>query len=166
MLYLLDSNVLIDAQRDYYPIERIPEFWEWLEFQSAQGQIKVPVEVYDEVKTGTDALAKWIKNRKQILLAEEAEPEMVAEVVRRGYAADLRDDEIAKLGRDPFLIAYAFAARSDRWVVTTEISKPGRQRANRHIPDVCRDLGVQCCNTFELTRRLDFSTRWRNPAAI
>ena len=30
MLYLLDSNVLIDANRDYYPIERVPEFWDWL----------------------------------------------------------------------------------------------------------------------------------------
>ena len=30
VLYLLDANVLIDANRDYYPIERVPEFWEWL----------------------------------------------------------------------------------------------------------------------------------------
>ena len=30
MLYLLDANVLIDANRDYYQIERVPEFWEWL----------------------------------------------------------------------------------------------------------------------------------------
>lgn len=30
MLYLLDANVLIDANRDYYPISRVPEFWDWL----------------------------------------------------------------------------------------------------------------------------------------
>lgn len=165
MLYLLDSNVLIDAQRDYYPIERIPEFWEWLEFQSAQDQIKVPVEVYDEVKIGKDALAQWVKDHKHVLLHEDADPEIVAEVVNLGYAPDLRDDEIANLGRDPFLIAYAVVAPFDRCVVTTEVSKPSRQRANRHIPDVCRDLGVLCCHTFELTRRLNFSTRWRNPAS-
>ncbi|MCY4508918.1 MAG: DUF4411 family protein [Acidobacteria bacterium] len=30
MLYLLDANVLIDAHRDYYPLGRVPEFWDWL----------------------------------------------------------------------------------------------------------------------------------------
>lgn len=30
MLYLLDANVIIDANRDYYPLERVPEFWAWL----------------------------------------------------------------------------------------------------------------------------------------
>ncbi len=30
MLYLLDANVLIDADRDYYPIDRVPEFWDWI----------------------------------------------------------------------------------------------------------------------------------------
>jgi len=30
VLYLLDACVLIDANRDYYPIARVPEFWEWL----------------------------------------------------------------------------------------------------------------------------------------
>ena len=30
VLYLLDANVLIDANRDYYPVARVPEFWDWL----------------------------------------------------------------------------------------------------------------------------------------
>jgi hypothetical protein len=29
-LYLLDANVLIPAHEDYYTIDRIPHFWEWL----------------------------------------------------------------------------------------------------------------------------------------
>jgi len=37
MLYLLDANTLIDAKRDYYPIDRVPEFWSWLIFQGQQG---------------------------------------------------------------------------------------------------------------------------------
>ncbi|RPI71776.1 MAG: DUF4411 family protein [Geobacteraceae bacterium] len=28
MLYLLDANTLIDAKRDYFEFERVPEFWE------------------------------------------------------------------------------------------------------------------------------------------
>jgi hypothetical protein len=30
LLFLLDANVLINANRDYYPIDRVPELWEWL----------------------------------------------------------------------------------------------------------------------------------------
>ncbi len=39
MLYLLDANTLIDAKRDYYPIERIPEFWDWLIHQGEQDKV-------------------------------------------------------------------------------------------------------------------------------
>ena len=42
MRFLLDANVLIDANRDYYPIERIPEFWDWLAYQGRQGNVKIP----------------------------------------------------------------------------------------------------------------------------
>jgi len=47
VVYLLDANVLIDANRDYYPLERVPEFWDWLEFQGGLGRVKLPLEVYE-----------------------------------------------------------------------------------------------------------------------
>ena len=93
-------------------------------------------------------------------LGEAVERPLVAEVTDRGYAADLTDDEVVKIGRDPFLVAYALRDSSDRCVVTTEVSRPGRQRANRHIPDVCEDFNVNCCDTFEFLDDLDFTTSW------
>ncbi|MFQ5673075.1 MAG: DUF4411 family protein, partial [Nitrospinales bacterium] len=63
-------------------------------------------------------------------------------------------------GCDSFLIAYALASKKGRCVVTTEVSKPNRQRANRHVPDVCDELGVAWCDTFEFLRALNFSTNW------
>lgn len=82
MLYLLDANVLIDANRDYYPIARVPEFWEWLEHNGAEGHIKLPPEIHEEIKAGKknnkpDELAKWAKGvdlREALLLKEEADP--------------------------------------------------------------------------------------------
>lgn len=130
----------------------------------ARGEVRVPVEVFEEVKDGKDSLARWISSaevRERLLLTDEVDPSLVAEVVSAGYAPDLTDDEVLKVGRDPFLIAYAMSDKLERCIVTTEVSKPSRRRGNRHIPDVCRDLGISCCNTFELTRVLDFSTRWR-----
>ena len=163
MLYLLDANVLIDANRDYYSLERVPEFWEWLENGGVNDRIKIPLEVYEEVRDGDDELADWTKQeqiKRALLLQEEVDVSLVSYATDQGYASDLTDDEVVKIGRDPFLIAYALKDRENRCIVTTEVSKPRRSRANRHLPDVCRDLGVGSCNTFEFARALDFSTRW------
>lgn len=162
-LNLLDANMLIDANRDYYPIHRVPEFWTWLVYMGEQGRVKVPQEVYDKVTDANDDLANWLKDAKgAMLLAEEADPRLIGLVIRQGYADDLTDDEIEKLNEDPFLIAYALADINHRCVVTTERSRSSRQRANRHIPDVCDDFGVSHCNTFELVQALDFRTDWNN----
>lgn len=166
-MYLLDANVLIDANRDYYPIARIPEFWEWLEHQGSGGAVKVPIEIYEEVKDGTDDLAKWIKGPSvtaAIRHTADVDPILVARAVAEGYAPDLADDEVLKIGRDPFLLAYALADPNGHCVVTTEVSKPSKRRANRHLPDVARQFGIDSCNTFEFTRRLDFRTSWRPSA--
>jgi hypothetical protein len=48
--------------------------------------------------------------------------------------AECRDDEVEKVGRDPFLIAYALADLAVRTVVTTEVSRPSGQRANDSWP--------------------------------
>ena len=162
MRYLLDANVLIDADRDYYPLDRVPEFWDWLIFQAEDGTLKVPNEIYDEVIAGSGQLVEWLKdNRDTLVLDDEADPAMVQQVVSEGYAPDLSEDEVERLGRDPFIVAYALGSDSDVTVVTTEVSKPSRRRANRRLPDVCADMDVPCINTFALVRALDFSTDWQ-----
>jgi hypothetical protein len=166
MLYLLDANVLIDAGRDYYPLEMVPEFWDWLSYHGSISSIKIPLEIYEEVCEGRDSLAEWLRLpqiKTDIVLAEDVDSDLVARVVSEGYATDLTDDEILKIGRDPFLIAHGLSAPAERCVVTTEGSRPTRQRANRHLPDVCAGFAVSVCNTFELTRRLGFRTSWRRP---
>ena len=126
MLYLLDANVLINADRDYYPIERVPEFWDWLVVMGELVRVKVPQEMYEEIvlpaPTSPDALVEWlIANRDALVLDEPVVVELVSKVTSQGYADDLTDDELVKVGRDPFLIAYALAGNHvRRTVVTTE----------------------------------------------
>ena len=171
MLYLLDANTLIDAKRDYYPITRIPEFWEWLIYQGNQGNIKIPIEVYEEFSDTKDEngekdeLADWAyqKEVKEALrFNEEAEQDLVARITYGGYVANPTDDELQKIGRDPFLISYALKDIKNRCIVTTESSRPSRQGANRHIPDVCRFFNIRCINNFQMIREMDFSTNWKN----
>lgn len=161
MIYLLDANVLIDANRDYYPLDRVPEFWDWLLELAAEGVVKVPVEVYEEVSEGNDELAEWMKRpevKSVLRFDEEVSVAALRRVVNEGYAGNLQDDEVENLGRDPFLAAYGLVEVGARTVVTTERSRPSRQRANRHLPDVCVELGVLIVDTFALIRELDFQT--------
>ncbi len=168
MLYLLDANVLITAHHLYYPVDAVPEFWDWLAHQGEAGNIKMPIETFEEVKDGSndadkDLLYAWVQDdasKAAILFDGDVEPRLVQQVTAQ-YAPDLTDDELEAIGRDPFLIAHALADPGNRCVVTTEVSKPTWKRQNRKIPDVCRDAGVQCCDTFTMLRALQFSTRWR-----
>jgi hypothetical protein len=80
----------------------------------------------------------------------------VQRVLQEGYAPDLDDVEIEKIGKDPFLIAAAMAG-PDRVIVTKEVSKPKLIRANRRVPDVCNDLGVLAITDFRLYSILKFT---------
>jgi hypothetical protein len=164
LLHLLDANVLITADKNYYPIDRVPEFWDWLIHNGTEGRIKIPLEIIEEICTGTDELAKWLSNkghRESLQCDEVVDLEIVRRVISDGYAPDLNDIEIDTVGRDPFLVAYALRDPAARCVVTTEISKPKKLRANRKIPDVCNHFNITCHDTFGLIRNLDFSTTWR-----
>ena len=164
MLYLLDANVLIAAERDYYSLTAVPEFWEWLLHHGELGNVKICQEVYEEVIEGTGALVDWLKRedvKAALLLDEESDQALVSDVVDNGYAADLTDIEVQVMGRDPFLIAHAMKDAENRTVVTGEASKPSRTRQNRHVPDVCNQLGVKWCPPYKFFKDLNFSTGWK-----
>ena len=145
MLYLLDASVLITANNSYYAIARVPEFCEWLIHVGSAGLVKMPLEIFEEVKQGPkdadkDLLYGWLRektNQDALVLNEQVDESLVQHAVTVGYAPDLTDDEVEQLGRDPFLLGYALVRPGDRCIVTAEVSKPKRTRQNRHLPDVC-----------------------------
>jgi hypothetical protein len=156
--YLIDANVLIRANGDYYPIDRIKPFWDWLLAEAEAGRVQMPREIYDEVAKSPDLLGQWLRQpevKKAIVLPEGTDGATLATVIAKGYAPDLDDIEVEKIGRDPFLIASALLG-PDRVVVTREVSSPKKQLANRKVPDVCDAMGVEWIDDFELWRRLDF----------
>ena len=95
------------------------------------------------------------------ILVEQAEQDLVARITYGGYLKNPSDDELEKIGRDPFLISYALKDIENRCIVTTETSKPSRIGANRHIPDVCNDFNIRCINNFQMIKELNFSTNWK-----
>lgn len=127
------------------------------------------MKIFEEVKDGPkdadkDLLFGWIQQehcKSDLILKEAVNPSHVQTVMVTGYAPDLKDDELDQMGRDPFLVAYALAEPAKRCVVTVEVSKSSRKRANRHLPDVCAAVGVNCCDPFTFLRQLGFRTDWK-----
>ena len=77
---------MIDAKRNYYPIDRVPEFWDWLVYLGRQKTIKIPREIYEEFsdtkdKHGNkDKLAEWAEQqeiKEALLFAEEVDRSLV-----------------------------------------------------------------------------------------
>src|SRR6266550_2425475 len=105
MLYLLDANVVITANNLYYPLDSVPEFWTWLVHKGSAGDLKMPLENYEEVKDGStdeekDLLFGWIKAEEvkaAILFDEKVDSDLVARVIDEGYAPDLTDDEVLQI---------------------------------------------------------------------
>lgn len=162
MIYLFDANTLIQAKNEYYPLEHIPQFWDWIVEQGELGLIKMPFEIYDEISAYADDLSDWIKDedvKSALLLDEAVDPALLQAVMENGYQANdpaFTETDVEKIGRDAFLIAYA-TVDAERIVVTKEASRPSKQRGNRKIPDVCDDMGIAWTRDFEVYRALGFS---------
>jgi hypothetical protein len=159
--YLLDANVLIRAHEDYYPIDRVPQFWVWLLSKAEQGRVSIPFEIYGELSVFEGPLKSWITDSdhsKHLLHDARTDPALLNQVIDSGYAPDLTDDELEKIGQDPFLIAYALKNPAGFTVVTKEVSAPSKKRANRKIPDACSAVNVSSISDFEFFRILNFTT--------
>lgn len=170
MLYLIDANTLINAKRDYFQMNRVPEYWAWLIYLGSENKLKIPKEIYSEFQDtrkadgSKDELAEWAssKDTKSNLLFKEAVDVNLMGKVMECYGSNLTMADLRQIGNDPFLIVAALASPQDRVVVSAEISKPSKQGKNRKVPDICDELGVQWITPFELLTALDFSTNWQS----
>jgi hypothetical protein len=170
MVYLLDANVLITAQNVHYPIDVFPVFWDWLEHQIAQGSVRMPREIFDEIKDGStdveqDALYAWIQRedlKQTLVLNEDVDVEILQGVMTGSYSP-ANEVQLIGIGQDPFLVAYGKAAPDERCVVTYEVPAPFAAPHNRKIPDACVVTGVPCCDPMKMLRELGFTSSWQPP---
>lgn len=158
-MYLLDANVFIFAKRDYYPLDRVPEYWDWLLHHGEQGNLKIPLHIYDELQGHDDELQRWLKEHHDVMVLNGDDLDSRVGDVLACYCDDITEAELEKLGADPFLVAAGLHIGSD--IVSKEGSKPSAQRANKKVPDICKTLGLRCINDHALIRELDFRTNWR-----
>ena len=112
------------------------------------GEVKVPEEMFEEVvvprPTSPDALVDWsTANRELLVLDESVVVELVDRVTREGYADDLTDDELVKVGREPFLIAYATCRYPPKVLSSNHRGIQTKQQAGK--PSLARRVRAFLC---------------------
>jgi hypothetical protein len=158
-LYLLDTNVFIEAATRYYPMDRVPGFWAWLEEEAAEGRLRSISMVQEEVEF-PDEVVEWMADREAEAFFLDISQLKVQEVFRdlAGWVLEQNfgPQHIPKFldGADLWLIAAAVV--NNATVVTQERLLDPSSRQIR-IPNVCKAHGVECVDTFGLIEVLDAS---------
>lgn len=152
-MYLIDTNVLIEAKNRYYAFDIAPGFWAWLDYaydHSLAGSITA---VRDELLTGDDELTEWAEAHpaffRDIDQATTRHFPGLTAWATSGIFTSSAQADFADNRADYLLVAYALE-HSDT-VVTHEAAN--LQKRNRVlIPVACQAMGVKSVNTFEMLR--------------
>ncbi len=163
-LYLLDSNVFIEAHQRYYAFDICPGFWEWLSRPSTRSDIVSIDRVKAELVGYKDALSKWAKDpAREGLFADATEQAVfdaygrVMDWVRENCQFQEQAKEEFARGADGWLIAYAMVY--DAVLVTHEVYDEDAKKVVK-IPNVCTEFGVSYMNTFKMLRELQVRFDW------
>ena len=163
-IYVVDSNFFIQAHRVSYPLDIAFSFWNRVKQLADEGKIisidKVKNELYDK----NDALEEWCTtNLPQDFFRDSSEVleyygQVSAWALSRSnhYLPNALNEFLDADEADAFIIAYSLASPEDRFIVTYEISQPGRKNKIK-IPDACFALNIQFMNTIDMFRQLQLT---------
>jgi hypothetical protein len=150
---LLDANTYIEAKNTYYSMDFCPAYWSWLDQQFAAGVAGSIDMIGRELKDGNDELAIWVKARNGQFIANDDDATQTAfvhiidYVMTQNFNPANRDNFLAKA--DPWLIAKAMSTGA---VVVTHESTVSDATKKVKVPNICKQFGVKCINTFEFLR--------------
>lgn len=151
-MYLLDTNVFIQAKNLHYGFDFCPGFWTWIDRANTAGKVFSISKVFDELRAGEDELAEWAQHRRERLFLAADEPVIDS---LRGLSRWANDGRYEQTGvatflqaADYYLVAHAHA--HSMTVVTHE--RPSDSTRRIKIPDACVAMGVEFMSTSTLLR--------------
>ena len=149
MNYCIDTSALIGAWIRWYPQEMFPSLWERVDTLIDDDRLISSEEVLHELerKEG-DTLHEWAKERHEVFLPLGDDIQTCASQIMTTHPR-LVDGRTGKSFADPWVIA---TAHTHKAIVVTE-EKPTGKRDRPKIPDVCRDMQVDCISFVDLIRQ-------------
>ncbi len=150
-MYLLDSNIFIEAKNRHYGFDFCPAFWDWLICEQAAGTVASIDAVYEELVAGSDELADWAKDSRSFFLpVDDAIVSSLSRLTDWCAETDYLDAAVTEFlqAADYFLVGHAHAHGFT--VVTHELPKDTKKRIQ--IPDACDAHEVPWINPYEMLR--------------
>lgn len=160
-LYVLDTNIFIEAHRKTYPIDVATSFWDMIKQLADDGKIISIDKVRDEIEENEDELKRWVQSNlsdeffrstdDQAILREFGNLTEWANDMSNHYHRKAIDEFVDFNRADIWLIAYCKTVGST--LVTHEVSNP-QQKRKIPIPQPCNHFGVSYCNMIDMFRGL------------
>lgn len=158
-VYLLDTNVFIEAARRYYAFDIAPAFWQSLIDLAADGRVVSIDRVKAEIDRGKDDLSAWANGHFRGTFVTTGDPDVLAiyqniMIWAQGQTqfTDAAKAEFALANNaDAWVVAYA--AAKGCVVVTHELLDPNVRR-KIPIPNACQAFNVSYVDTFQMLRAL------------
>jgi len=145
-VYVLDTNVFVQAHRRHYAFDICPGFWDCLVHHHQTGQIVTKLSAPSTL-FATTSDASVVQNYADIVSWAQANSQFNSEA-KTGFA------QVA----DAWLCAYAKA--NDQHIVVTheELSPQAKRRVP--IPNVCQQFGVDYVDPFTMLKDLKVRFSW------
>ena len=143
-MYVLDTNVFIDAANAYYAFDLAPGYWNFL-VQLFDSHHAVSIKsVYDELGEAGDG-------DRQHFIAPDSRVVARYQQVMKWAKDNYEAPAVSEFQRvaDSWIVAHALA---NGWVVVTHEKSAPRAKKRIKIPDACVALGVECLNPFMMLR--------------
>ncbi len=156
MIYLIDSDSLIQSQQVRYPFNNFPGIWDFY-YQLHQKEIFYIInKVKEEInKYGPeDLLNKWIKEKNFKVLLFDSDTVGVKDninLIENKMKLKYEAQGIIKFFEkaDSYLVAVAMS-NPNYTVVTEEVTSNSTKKIK--IPDACKIMGVKCIHLAELIK--------------
>ena len=170
-LFVLDTNIFIDAHRRFYAFDLCPGFWECLEYYCREGKVRSIDQVRDEIVYDEDQLldqlpdqlAEWVNQAPAELFVSTAEQSVLNAFTEMNNWV-LGNEQFQPQAREEFAHqadgwVAAYASVHNAIVITHEVF---RKKAKRRVPlpNLCQQFGIVYQNTFEMLRELKVRFDW------
>ncbi|BCJ26888.1 DUF4411 family protein [Actinocatenispora sera] len=142
-MYLIDTNVLIDAKNRHYAFDIVPAFWDWLKQGHKAGKVFTVEKVAEEILGTADELAAWLRKLPPAFRLTPHPKDTASLTALSKWASSGHYTSAAVStflsSADYFLVAQACSHHCV--VVTHETADPASKRRVK-IPDACAALKV------------------------
>jgi Domain of unknown function (DUF4411) len=151
-IYLLDSNIFIQAKNLHYGMDFCPAFWQWLDEAHAAGIVCSIDSVRTELIAGNDDLSAWVQQRPSTFFISPSAA-TVPSLQMTSIWANNSGYEPAAVSTflqvaDYYLVAQALELRYT--VVTHEVIANTTRRIK--IPNACLGMSVRYVTPFAMLR--------------